>query len=697
MPTPVEAAIWPRGVLLAIGPDGYVAHASANAESLVGKPAQDLVGMALEDALGRQVAKEVRARLSHWGSPDERYRIEGRLRRPGGPVHVHIALHREPTIGFGTLILEIEESDAPIAVELPGTRAARSQLAASMAAAPTLDEAAAVMAWQMRHDTSCDEGIAIRYETDGTATIVGHEAGPGAPSLLGVRLPPETRALISWADATHNRVRLVDEVDAPQVAIVPGDGLDLRDADLQVPPAGVVELLRRINATSAAMIVLDGPDEPWGVLVSINHNGRMMPTYGIRSSAYESIYIISSRLTELMLEQRARDDERLAAQLRRYESLVAQPEQDSQADGDRWELISTIVDCEGAFGYLLHEPLQRGLHAVDPALMASWLADKPTIYATSSLAADEPELAALLPGVAGILVAQARDSHVVWWRRAERPGIRCPTADGAPDPREWCRPWTTHDKHSAHVLRDAGLRAMLEAAQRDLRSAEVLQRSLLHRPAQPAGWAIDTHYRPSSGGPLGGDWYDVFARPDGSVACVVGDVGGHGLHSAIAMAQLSNMLRGFLLDGQTPSDALASLGRVAGYAAPDDMATAFVAVVEPDSGHVTCASAGHLPPLLVDADGGTAFVELAPGPPIGTGAWFGQSSHFEMRPGSTLVGYTDGLVESRRITLDEGMSALRNAWPRAAHSPWPAEALVDAIAFSTAEDDVCVLVVHRGE
>ncbi len=205
--------------------------------------------------------------------------------------------------------------------------------------------------------------------------------------------------------------------------------------------------------------------------------------------------------------------------------------------------------------------------------------------------------------------------------------------------------------------------ARLYADQRS--AAETLQHSLLPEvlPELP-GIAIASQYLP--GGPdveVGGDWYDVLALPDGRLALAMGDVVGRGVPAASLMGQLRNGLRAYILEGRSPAQVLFLLNRLLREVGTlHQMATVIVMVLDPETGEVCYSNAGHPPPLLGTSDGAPQFLEDAVCVPVGA---IGHAEYTEatvtLTPGSTLVLYTDGLVEHRTMSLDVGLDRLRSS------------------------------------
>ncbi len=240
--------------------------------------------------------------------------------------------------------------------------------------------------------------------------------------------------------------------------------------------------------------------------------------------------------------------------------------------------------------------------------------------------------------------------------------------------------------------------ARLFADQRDV--AETLQHSLLpdELPVVP-GLATAARYVPGGrGAEVGGDWYDVLAFPDGTLGLVMGDVVGRGVPAASLMGQIRNALRAYAFDGYSPAESLARLNAlVNGMGGAPCMATVVFAVFDPETSTMSLSNAGHPPPLLRAADGASAFIEGGLGPPLGAIA----DPEFReltvpIDDGSTLVMYTDGLVEDRDTPLDHGLSRIRDVLE---HAPHELEALCDHVMGGTmvgreAGDDAALLAMR---
>lgn len=187
-------------------------------------------------------------------------------------------------------------------------------------------------------------------------------------------------------------------------------------------------------------------------------------------------------------------------------------------------------------------------------------------------------------------------------------------------------------------------------------TALALQHAMLGPDLLPSGIAV--RYQPASS-PLqvGGDWYDVVDLDDGRMALIVGDCVGHGLAAATVMGQLRSACRALLLEHPSPSVALSGLDRFAARLPGAACTTAFCAVLAPDTGELVYSSAGHPPPILVHADRSVRLLEDARTIPLGVRQdWPRPEASLIMPARSTLLLYTDGLVERRRDPLDVGIT-----------------------------------------
>ncbi len=217
----------------------------------------------------------------------------------------------------------------------------------------------------------------------------------------------------------------------------------------------------------------------------------------------------------------------------------------------------------------------------------------------------------------------------------------------------------------------------------------------------PAGAELAARYLPSGGSAhVGGDWYDAVPYTDGRLAMVIGDVVGRGIEAARLMSQLKSALRMQALDTDSPATLLERANTYLRLIAPETIVTAAVALWDDVRAQVTVASAGHLPPVLIGPEGGARLIDARVGVPLGAqSVVVYKNVTVELAAPSTLILYTDGLVEDRLHGLGEQLERLRAA---AQAGPSDLEALCDHLAASAPargggvvdEDDVAILALR---
>jgi len=163
------------------------------------------------------------------------------------------------------------------------------------------------------------------------------------------------------------------------------------------------------------------------------------------------------------------------------------------------------------------------------------------------------------------------------------------------------------------------------------------------------------------------------------------------------MGQLRMAVRAYALEGHHPADVVAHADAVLRIVAPQELATILYAEVDPASGRVGLVSAGHPPPIVIGTDG-ARYLEPPRQPPIGVArtSTFGELV-VELDPGTTIVLYTDGLIDRRDIALDEGMERLLAAagTDRGRSVEAVCRELITALVPSEATDDIALLAMER--
>ena len=228
-------------------------------------------------------------------------------------------------------------------------------------------------------------------------------------------------------------------------------------------------------------------------------------------------------------------------------------------------------------------------------------------------------------------------------------------------------------------------------------AAMTLQRNLMPEgTGYSANVDVDGRYLPATRGVhVGGDWYDIVDRPDGTVAFAVGDIAGHGLQAAAAMGQVRSAWRALALSMTEPNAILASLDRFAGGVDGAFFSTILTLLLDPSRNDLRYASAGHPPALVIEPDGSTRFLEGGRSVPLGLPFDLPRpQAHERLGTGSILVVYTDGLVERREEPLDRGLQRLAEVASRvrAGSLTEISDGLLELVADDR-HDDVALLTI----
>jgi serine phosphatase RsbU (regulator of sigma subunit)/anti-sigma regulatory factor (Ser/Thr protein kinase) len=225
------------------------------------------------------------------------------------------------------------------------------------------------------------------------------------------------------------------------------------------------------------------------------------------------------------------------------------------------------------------------------------------------------------------------------------------------------RIFTHADRDLLQLAADRAAIAIAHATLYEQRQvAETLQRRLLPTDLSGIGdLQLASRYLPASHASLGGDWYDAFPLKPGQVAVAIGDVVGHGIPAAAVMAQLRTALRAYAVEGHPPGAVLELVNRLMTGLGPRAMTTLAFAVIDSERAVMELVVAGHPPPLLISPAGEASFVEpMAPGVPLGVSELARyEPETFAFEPGTTMLLYTDGLVERRTEPIDDGLERLR--------------------------------------
>lgn len=731
-PIHVPGSVQPRGVLLLVQDSGTVVlQCSANVAEVLGRPVPEVLGAPLADVLGSAAARVVLEQLA--AVPDHRTRNPGLVHVEVGDrtVVLDVVVHRPPPATASdpgeVFVVELEVADGPRPLTYGNTYETVRDAIADLNRTGALTELYDVAAQHVRRLTGFDRVMIYRFDAEYNGEVVAEARRRDLEPFLGLHypasdIPPQARAMYekSW-------IRLISDVSYTPVPVVPtdvpltGEPLDLTYATLRSVSPIHCEYLRNMGVAASMSISLLRDGKLWGMVACHHYAGPHAPSYGVRAAAEFLGVALSARLV-------AQVEEDLLAETRRASGVLARLVGASRDEGVRLTQALTrtgdllaLVPADGVVVGAGGDLASRGQvpDAASRAALAAWvgaqgLGDR--VLVTDHLAA-EPG-APDVPGVAGVLAIALPDGGAVLWLRDEvvrtvdwggDPSTKAmvvPHGDGARlGPRQsfdlWreqvrgrSAPWDDRHATSAADLRGHLVEALFQRGRAEVSAARALQRTLLPASLPDVdGWTVDARYEPSGTGQVGGDWYDVLRLADGRVAITVGDVAGHGLPTAAAMGQLRNAARAYLLDAAPPAVVLGRVGALARWVLPGQMATMVLAVLDPATGEVEYATAGHLPPLVVRADGTAAWERVLGSPLIGLLSGEPASARVVLAPGDALLLLTDGVVERRgeslRVALDRA----------AAEVGRPATGtlgdLVDRLREPASEDDATVVLLAR--
>jgi serine phosphatase RsbU (regulator of sigma subunit) len=243
-----------------------------------------------------------------------------------------------------------------------------------------------------------------------------------------------------------------------------------------------------------------------------------------------------------------------------------------------------------------------------------------------------------------------------------------------------------------------GGQASLEAElARERHVALELQRAILPLHDEPydlPGLRAVVRYLPASrAGRVGGDWYITAEMPTGNVLIAIGDVAGHGLTAAAGMARLRGALAGLAITGSSPERLIGWLNDLVHHVAPEHTASAVAGYFDPGCRVLTWAQAGHPPPVLVRGSWAQP-VDPPSGILLGAGNAPYEVATLALDPGDLLLLYSDGLIERRDRSIDDGLATLVNAARGIADPERAVGAVLSALGSTDPEDDSCLVALH---
>ncbi|MDK3256552.1 SpoIIE family protein phosphatase [Blastococcus capsensis] len=714
-PIAVPGAVQPHGVLLAVTElDLRVVIASANAEGLFGRAVR---GASLAELLDPAGTDRLRDGLA--GDPAEVNPLHVEV----GGTGVDVVLHRAD----GLLLTEWEPVEGAGQAGADWHRRLPTVLQ-RLSAATTLDQLGEVLARDVRALTGFDRVMVYRFDADWNGEVIAEDRRADLEPFLGLRypagdIPAQARALYAT-----NWMRLIPDAGYERVPLEPatsprtGRPLDLSGSMLRSVSPVHLEYLANMGVAASMSISLIDRGRLWGLVACHHYAGPNRPSYADRTAAE-----FLGRTASLLLRTVVAEGEQggVVEVAERAVDLAAAVGRTPRALGAALtEREVTVLDLLPAAGAAVRLDGQLRLLGTTPPpervaeLVGALLAADVT--ATDAASRVVPGAADLVDRAAGVLAVPVGGGDFLAWFRPETlrevtwggnpyAAELAPTDDGGLrlSPRRsfdaWSetvrgtsQPWRDHEVAAARTLAALLTEAAVNRASEDNRLATALQRTLLleELPKIP-GVALAARYLPSAEDVVGGDWYDLVPLPGGRVSFVLGDVAGHGLAAAAITAQLRHALRAHLLRAPGPGAALDGLNEVIGALLPGELATAVIAEVDPATGDVVVASAGHLPVLHATADG-ARFLHEGRGPALGLLDAAGyRETRLRLAGEDRLLLFSDGLVERGAGGLDAGMAALQEA---VSSGPVQPQALLDAVLGALdppRTDDITLLAVAR--
>lgn len=728
-PIHIPGSIQPRGVLAVVHEPAFeVRQVSANVADLLDRPVEAVLGRHLAALLGSEQATRIERAAETFGSLRQNNPLELTIEVGGESRAFDAILHREPG---GVLLVELEIAYGERPFSFPNTYQAVRGAVEELNRAATLTELYAIAARAVRDLTGFDRVMVYRYDEEYNGEVVAESKRDDLNSFLGLHYPSTDIPAQARALYEKNWIRLISDVDYAPAPLVPSidpvssTPLDLTYATLRSVSPIHIEYLQNMGVHASMSISLLRQGRLWGLIACHHYTGPHLPPFGTRAAAEFLGSTLSLRLVDRFEDEQLH--KRLAAQ-----AILAKLTAATLDDGEPLSAAllgaPDLLDLVPADGVVIHIGggfRMRG--SVPPpevvSAVAAWAREVDDEIASSEcLSRALPELELDPQVAAGALALNLPDGqYAIWFRREV---LRSVDWGGDPynksiaisegdqyrlSPRKsfdrWreivhgrSEPWSLSETDSAGSLRLQLVESLYRRTRGALRLAETLQRSLLPE-SIPAldNWRLSAHYEPAAGDNVGGDWYDAFELRDGRLIALIGDVAGHGIAAAGTMAALRNALRAQLFTGATPAEALEQLNEFCLHMLPGAFATVIAARVDLDSGRVEAASAGHLLPYVTDLTGNvvgeavSAPIKLSP--PIGVKGVSYAPSTFSVEPGHGLVLFSDGLVERRGESIDDGLDLLAATLGRAGDAT--ASRIWTAMASRHTDDDVTIITLLR--
>jgi integral membrane sensor domain MASE1/GAF domain-containing protein/anti-sigma regulatory factor (Ser/Thr protein kinase) len=559
----------------------------------------------------------------------------------------------------------------------------RTALVSALVRAESVGDVAEIVSAEGCKAAGCDRAVLAVVEWGGQLRVFEPRANDDGEVRVRQERAPEARALEITA-AVAGEVQFVDDVRA-----LPDDEREAVGHD--------------VAAFASVPLVDPDDDETLGVLAFTWREPQRL-----RRPRRELALSVAGKVAETIQRIRAQESERLlqyqAAQLGLLTSALAR----ASTATDMADIVSGKADAafaaQRAWMRILDEStgllMLVGTDSVGAGRRAAAVVDGTTPGGRAALTGEPvyvesrermaelfpPETLAWLPGADAVAAFPLFDHGQVAGTLTLAFERRVPFGEAE------CNTFETFAAVLGQTLERVRLTEHREGV------AITLQHAMLGRPDDVEAVAVSTAYRPADERlQVGGDWYDVIELSGSRVGLVVGDVVGHHLEAAATMGQLRAALRALAVVLEDPAAVVRALERLVAHDDAARSSTLLYAVLDPDRQTLRYCATGHPPPLLVHQDGECEFLLGGRGAPLGSFRPIEPQAATATLPlGSTLVLYTDGLVERRREVLDTGLDRLAALAPLIAATPVSelADTLLDAMIAGTREDDVAILVAR---
>ncbi|MFG2696610.1 SpoIIE family protein phosphatase [Kitasatospora sp. NPDC048407] len=526
-------------------------------------------------------------------------------------------------------------------------------------------------------------GLGRRYPTPQQRAAQQRERAarrPAEPQRTGVRAPVGVRIQAAGPAAQEDARVTGSTVPAPREAAAHGPTPGGPAID-PAPPAPAPTLPGPAKASDGVEVVRGLPDDgDLALLASVG--SQVGTTLDLDTTARELCQVLVPRVADFacvdLLDGLLSDGE-LPADPPDDRTVLRRVARTFNATSPRW---NHVLD-EGSLRTMPRStPPGLALQENQPVLVPLISADVAVDYAASL---GGPELEPTVVGRSMLVLPLSARGAVLGILKLLRLSDRAP--------------FTRAD---ADTLKEIAARAALSLDNARLHRAEskvatTLQRSMIPtRPPKIPGVQIAHRYMPGDRkAEVGGDWFDAIQLPGSRVALVVGDVMGHGLHSAAAMGRFRTAMQTLAALDLPPGQLLRHLDNLAQKLGDDHLATCLYAVYDPINRTCELASAGHVPPVLVHPDGRGELLELPSGAPIGVGGVPFVATRIDVSDGSMLVLCTDGLVEVRGGDIGEGLAALCGNLIDPKQTPDEAcDTVLNTLHSDDRQDDIALLVAR---